>query len=99
MKKLIIVLGLIFIIAATTVPSWAEGKLIYVCYLDKSQRALLVDAPNDCLSPGIVFALRRNEPQASPTSEKAKAKKKHIDELPSHPDYPFLSGMSFSTSP
>ena len=65
MKKLIIALGLISILAITTVPSWGEGKLIYVCYLDKKQQARVVKKTKDCKKSEMAIALDRIEPSTS----------------------------------
>ncbi len=65
MKKLIIALGLISILAATTVPSWGEGKLIYVCYLDKKQQARVVDDTSNCKPSEMAIALDEIEPNTS----------------------------------
>ncbi len=57
MRKLIIALGLIFVLAATTVPSWGESKPMYVCYLEKTKQTRYVDKASDCKTPEIAMAV------------------------------------------
>ncbi len=65
MKKLIIALGLIFILAATTFPSWAKDKPIYVCYLEKKHQARVVKKTKDCKQPEMAIALNKIEPNTA----------------------------------
>ncbi len=62
MKQLIIALGLVFILAATTFPSWAKDKPIYVCYLEKKQQVRIVNKTKDCKQPEMAIALNQIEP-------------------------------------
>ena len=57
MKKLIIAIGILTMLAASTPLSWAESKPMYVCYLEKTKQTRYVDKASDCKTPEIAMAV------------------------------------------
>ena len=58
MKKLIIAIGILTMLAASTPLSWAETKPMYMCYLEKTKQTRYVDKASDCKTPEIAMAVR-----------------------------------------
>ncbi len=93
MKKLIIALGLIFILAATTFPSWAKDKLIYVCYLEKKQRARVVNKTKDCKRPEMAIALNKAEQNTAADQDIAKRAQEVARKYPTWPPSSMFEGV------
>jgi hypothetical protein len=92
MKKLIIALGLISILVATTVPSWGESKPMYVCYLEKTKQTRYVDKVSDCKSSEIAMAVSPSTKTGSAESQDQQSSKKDLK------DSPALSGAILESS-
>lgn len=93
MKKLIIALGLVFILAATTFPSWAKDKLIYVCYLEKKQHARVVNKTKDCKRPEMAIALNQIEPDTAADQDIAKRAQEVARKYPTRPMPAMFEGV------
>jgi hypothetical protein len=93
MKKLMIALGLVFILAATTFPSWAKDKLIYVCYLEKKQHARIVNKTKDCKRPEMAIALNKIEPNTAADQEISERAQEVARKYPTWPQSSMFTGM------
>ena len=85
MKKLMIALGLVFILAATTFPSWAKDKPIYVCYLEKKQQARVVKKTKDCKMSEMAIALDKIGPNTDADQEISKRAQEVARRYPTWP--------------
>ena len=94
MRKLIIALGLVFILAATSLPSWAKDKLIYVCYLDKKQQARVVNKTKDCKRPEMAIALNNIEPNTAADQDLSKRAQEVARKYPTWPQSSMFTGGS-----
>ena len=93
MKKLIIALGLIFILAATTVPSWGKDKPIYVCYLEKKHQARVVKKTKDCKRPEMAIALNQIEPNTAADQDISKRAQEVARKYPTWPQSSMFEGV------
>ncbi len=98
MKKLIIALGLISILAITTVPSWGEGKLIYVCYLDKKQQARVVKKTKDCKKSEMAIALNKIEPNTAGDQDISKRAQEVARKYPTWPASSIFGNTTFGSA-
>jgi hypothetical protein len=94
MKKLMIALGLIFILAATTFPSWGKDKVIYVCYLDKKQQARVVKKTRDCQKSEMAIALNKIEPNTATDQEISERAQEVAGKYPTWPMPAMFEGES-----
>jgi hypothetical protein len=94
MKKLMIALGLIFILAATTAPSWAKDKPIYVCYLEKKQQARVVKKTKDCKKSEMAIALNKIEPNTAGDQDLSKRAREVARKYPTWPQSSMFTGGS-----
>lgn len=96
MRKLIIAIGILTMLAASGIQSWAKKEARYGCYEDKNKLVRVVDNPGDCRSPQIAMALDQTSAQDSTDPDDAKSSKqpkKNLKKLP--PDgYPWLTSGS-----
>jgi hypothetical protein len=96
MKKLIIALGLISILAATTVPSWGKDKPIYVCYLEKKNQARVVKKTKDCKRPEMAIALNKIEPNTAADQDLSKRAREVARKYPTWTQSSVFSTTNFS---
>jgi hypothetical protein len=83
MKKFIIAIGLLAFIAASNIPSWAENKPIYVCYLEKNQQVQrFVYSPAKCKSSEIAMAVSSSTKTGASDSQDQQGSKKNLKDSP-----------------
>ena len=101
MKSLIIAIGLLAFIAASNIPSWAENKPIYVCYLKKNQEVRrYVDNPAKCKSSEIAMAISTSTKNRASDSMDQRSSRKELQQDPTMPFSQILSsGGGSSSSP
>ena len=56
MKNLTIAFVIISILAATGIQSWAESKVTYLCYSEKTKQTRYFNRASDCKTPEIAMA-------------------------------------------
>jgi hypothetical protein len=101
MRKIIIALGLIFILAASSIPSWGKDNVIYVCYLEKEQQARTVGTLSNCEKSEMAIALNQAEPNAAADQDISKRAQEVARKYPTWPASSMFKGGSgsFRTSP
>ena len=93
MRKIIIALGLIFILAATTFPSWGKDNLIYVCYLQTNHQVRTVDGPINCKQPEMAIALNQIEPNTAADQDFSKRAQEVARKYPTWPQSSMFEGV------
>ena len=94
MKKLITAFAIISILAATTFPSWAKDKPIYVCYLEKKQQVRIVNKTKDCKRPEMAIALNQIEPNTAADQDISKRAQEVARKYPTWPQSSMFTGGS-----
>ena len=101
MRKIIIALGLIFILAASTLPSWGKDSLIYVCYLEKKEQVRTVDNLSNCEKSEMAIALNQIESKSAADEDISQRAQEVARKYPTWPASSMFKGGSggFKTSP
>jgi len=101
MKKLIIAIGILTMLAASTPLSWAESKPMYVCYLEKTKQTRYVDKASDCHTSEMAMALSPVAQTGATDSRDQQSSAKELEQDPTMPFSQILSsdGGGSSSSP
>ena len=101
MKKLIAAFALIFVLSASSIPSWGKDSLIYVCYLEKEQQARTVGTLSNCEKSEMAIALNQAEPNAAADEDISQRAQEVARKYPTWPASSMFKDVSggFKTSP